>query len=1163
MNLVRSWCKVLASLVVVLALCGTLIAQSDLSTVTGIVKDPSGSAVPNAKVTVRNEATGVERQVTTTDSGTFSATNLPSGFYTVTVETAGFKKFRTTANKLDASVPLAVDVTLEVGAVSDTVNVVANAQRIQTESATVGAVVEEAQVKNMMLNGRNPVLLAALKPGVRSSASLANFSFNLTDGGFSMNGSRPNDNVFFYDGAVATRTRSNGTAIGAADVDATQELQILSANYNAEYGRSGGGQVRVVTKSGGKDFHGHAYDYFRNSAMDANTWARNLSPLAVQNSQAQPLRYNQFGYGISGPIYIPGKFNSDKNKLFFLWSQEWVRYRTTPTNTGTVPSNLMRQGNFSELLGPNIFFNKTYQLVDPTTNLPIAGNVIPKSSLSANGLALLNAYPTATPGFLLGSSNYIVSNGEIDNTRKDTISVDYLPTQKDTIRLRLLNYKYFVANAFQGTFAIAPNQLDRPNQTGSLNWIHVFSPTVINEALATGSADHVDITLRGTAWQRSQYGVNYPYLYGSAAKDLPDKLPTVNINGFTQLDNGPYPSRSGGPIYNYSDNITWIKGNHTFKFGAVFERAGQNDRDQVNVNGIPGGANNQNGRFDFQDSINPGIASLALGRFTSYAEIGPRDYTISRGNMFEFYAQDSWRVNQKLKVELGIRETILQPYYALWGNYDVFDARFYDPKKAVQIDPKTGAIIPGTGDIYNGMVIPGDSFPDAGKGRFPGSGDPSLNALFHGLPKTYAPWQKNNFVPRIGLAYQANEKTVFRAGFGGFKNRPAVSDSTFLGGNFPFQGYVGVSNGLVDNPGSATGGIPTQFIQTQDPVYKLPMSYQWNATVQRELPWQSNIEVQYVGRVGLYLERTRNENQLPVGTCAVGGAGLCPFINGVSGDRYNVNALVPYKGYNQIQIAENAARSSYNGLNVNWTRRFVKGLGFGVAYTLAKSYDNGSSRRDIPFNSYDDRNFWGPSTFDTRQYAVINWIYELPYKKTSGFSGAALGGWQITGITQFQSGTPFTIGTNTDYAGIGTSSFQPWQQNGTVSYNKNFSAASSDSNLWFTTKNPDGSPIFTTPTLGTFSNQTKNLFYGPGFSNWNLGLFKTFKLGEKQAFAFRAEAFNWLNHPNWGGANGSGQFGNPAGPQGQPVGNPTSASFGKVTTKDSRRQLQLSLKYTF
>src|ERR1051326_4958015 len=382
----RSVCvKLAACLLLTLVVFG----QSDLSTSTGTIKDPSGSAVPNAKLAVRNEATGVERTTTTSESGTFSVTNLPSGMYTVSVEAQGFKKYTSRGNKLDANLPLAVDVTLDVGTITESVTVQAVASRIQSETATVGALVEEAQIKNMILNGRNPILLAALKAGVRSNASLSNFNFNLTDGGFSMNVSPPQENVFFYDGAVATRTRANGTSIGAADVDAVQEVQILSANYAAEYGRSGGGQVRVITKSGGRDFHGQAYEFFRNSAMDANTWARNISPLAFQNSIPQPLKYNQLGYGVNGPVYIPGKFNTDRNKLFFLFNQEWIRYRTLPTNTATVPSLAMRQGNFSELLGPNIFFSRVYNIVDPTNGQTFAGNIIPASRLSANGLALM------------------------------------------------------------------------------------------------------------------------------------------------------------------------------------------------------------------------------------------------------------------------------------------------------------------------------------------------------------------------------------------------------------------------------------------------------------------------------------------------------------------------------------------------------------------------------------------------------------------------------------------------------------------------------------------------------------------------------------------------------------------------------------------------------
>ncbi len=1133
-------------------------AQSDTSAINGLVRDTSAGAVPGAKVTARNEATGLERSTQSNESGNFTFASMPAGMYTVAVEATGFKRYQRTGNKLDANLPLAVDVTLEVGALTETVDVVANATRIQTETATVGRLVDSSQIQNLMLNGRNPVLLAALKPGVRSSSSLASFAFGMTTGNFSMNGSRVQDNVFFTDGAVATRTRSNGTSIGAADVDSVQEIQILTANYNAEYGRSGGGQVRVVTKSGGRNFHGEAYEYFRNAKLDGNTWARNNSPLAFQNSRPQPFKYNQPGYMISGPVYIPNHFNSNRNRLFFLFSQEWVYLNQEPTFFAVVPSIAMRNGNFSELLGPNSFYSSAQTVRDPDTGTPFPNNVIPASQLSPNGLALMKMYPSPTPGYLQGRNNYIDSGVQIERQRKDTVAVDFVPTDHHTVRVRFQNYNYNIDNANRGNLKIAPDHLDRPNQTSSANWIWVLRPTLVSETLVTASADHVTIGIVGDNFRRGTYGITYPYLYSAQFKDLPDKVPTVNINNFQQIDAGPYPARSGGPIYAVGENLSWIRGNHTLKFGVYFERSGQNDRDQINVQGTPGGANNQAGRFDFQDTGgNPAIAQVALGRFNTYAEIGPRSYTISRSNMVEWFAQDSWRLTSKLKLELGVRHSIIQPYYALWGNYNVFDSRFYDPAKAVQQDPRTGSIISGTGDPFNGVVIPGSGWPDAARGRFPAAFDSQYDRLFRGLPNTYADIRWGEFQPRIGAAYQINEKTVVRTGFGGFKNRPGVSDAVFLGGNAPFQGFQVVTNGRADNPGAAASGGPPQFFMTQDPVWKIPTAYNWNFTVERQLPLNSMLEVAYVGRVGLFLERIRNINQLPVGTCP---NSACP--GGV-----NIDYLRPYKGFSQIQIAEMAARSEYNGLQLGWNRRFSRGVSFGFAYTYSKSMDNASERRNVVWNAYDDRNYWGPSVYDTRHVAVINWIYEFPFLRTQkGFAGRLLGGWRISGITQFQSGTPFTVGTNNDFAGIGTVSFQPWVINGDTELPRGeraFSLGAADKNYYFRTTDANGNPLFTRPAAGSFANQTKNTLYGPGLSNWNLGLFKTFRITEGHALTFRAEAFNWLNHPNWGGANGPDQFNPNGGPQGQPDGNPTSATFGKINTKDSRRQFQLSLRYSF
>ena len=273
-----------------------LFAQSDNSYVTGIVKDPTGAVVSGAKVTIRNEDTGFAREVNTNESGLYIATNLPPGYYTVTVEAQGFKKFEKTRNKMDAGIPINVSVELSVGAVNESVTVEASVATLQTESGAVGKTVERQQIQNLSLNGRNPLFLAQLKAGVRGGA-LNGFSFGLTSAGLSINGGRAQDSVITFDGAVGTRTRANGTSIGTADVETVQEVQVLTANYGAEYGRSNNGQVRMVTRSGGRDFHFAAYDYFRNDALDANSWANNRN-----NQPKQARRFNQFGYVIDGQI---------------------------------------------------------------------------------------------------------------------------------------------------------------------------------------------------------------------------------------------------------------------------------------------------------------------------------------------------------------------------------------------------------------------------------------------------------------------------------------------------------------------------------------------------------------------------------------------------------------------------------------------------------------------------------------------------------------------------------------------------------------------------------------------------------------------------------------------------------------------------------------------
>ena len=1134
--------------VFVLAACAVVLpaafAQSDNAQISGFVRDNSGASIPGASVTVKNEATALERVTKTNESGYYVVSSIPPGYYTVTVGATGFKRFVKSQNRLDASIPITVDAVLQVGDVAETVEVVASVANVQVESATVGRTIEARQIEDMMLNGRNPLFLALLKPGVRGG-SLSDLQLGRTSGGLSINGARSSDMLITFDGAVGIRTRANGTSIGAADVETLQEIQILTANYNAEYGRSGGGQIRMVTKSGQRQFHGSLYEYVRNRVLDANSWSQNRTGTAKQKNNI-----NQFGYIFSGPVYIPGKLNRDRNKLFFLWSQEWVERRQDSTTTITVPSMQMRQGDFSELLNPsNKFFSRVRTINDPLTNTPFAGNIIPRTRLSPNGIAFLGAFPQPNRTDLPGTNNFYQVKPTIYSQRKDDLSIDFNPTAYHAIRLRHHNFARDEVGAFRNGTDLSNEVGHWPDMTTSLNYVWTISPTMLNEALVTASNELNWISLDKShdRWKRSKYGINYPYIFPDFKEEY-DRIPTVEIANFAQIDGNRTPLFSGGPIYVVSDNMTKLAGNHTFKWGGLYERSGENDFDQIRTSGVPGGSNNQNGRFVFTDaragSTSTGIAigNTALGLFNTYAEIGQRAYTPYRSRMVEWFVQDSWKASQRLRLELGLRHTVMTPYYySLWGNIAVFDPNRYDPAKAAVQNPATGYIV--SGDRYNGIVIPGSSWPDAAKGRVALADSGEFNRLFNGGPNYWGSRQWFNFQPRVGIAYQigSRQKDVIRAGAGKFMARPGVTDSAFLGGNPPFQPMVSISNGLADAPGAGPSSAFPLYFATTDSQFKIPSSYQWNVSYEHEVGFKTTVTVGYVGRVGLNLERTRNINELPLGTL------FKPENKGI-----NTDVLRPYKGFSVINVEENSGRSEYNALQLEVNRRFSRGLSFGFGYTYSKSVDNASSRSTTVLTAYDDRIFWGPSSYDTRHVTVANVMYEIPFfRDRSRLTGKLLGGWQSTAILQFQTGTPFNVGTSTDFMGIGTTGGEAWNMNGDPNLprsERRFSESNSDANYYFRVKNPDGSPIFTQPANGTMPNQTRDMqLYGLGFQTYNAALFKEFRVAERHDVQFRLEMFNFPNHPYWSGLGTS----------------PTSASFGKVTSKTGNRNIQLSLRYGF
>jgi hypothetical protein len=1165
MNRVHS-ARVLIRALILLLFAAVAFAQSDLGSISGFVKDPSGAVIQNAKVTAKNAA-GLERQSATNESGYYTITNIPPGVYTIVVEAPGFKRFESTSNKLDPSSALEVGAELTLGAATETVQVSGEITPLQTESAVRQTLVTRDQIDALELNGRNPVGMAALVPGARGT-NLATLNFNLFQGPQNFNGSRNPENLITYDGAPATRTRSNGTSLGAADVDSTQEIQILTASYAAEYGRTSGAQIRILTKAGGSDFHGSAYEYVRNTIFNANTWTRNHTPGLTD---VAPIRYNQFGYNVGGPFYIPNKFNKDKNRYFWYWGQEWVRYRYTDTVTSggqpgwTVPTLLMRQGNFSELLttGPQNILGKVVTITDPGTGSPFAGNIIPASQLSQNGLGILKAYPAPNlTNFINGNRNFYTTALHPQNQRKDTLAVDINLTDAQRLQFRRNNYSFFEYQPLDGTPTETPKFFNRPNQTNSLDYVWTISPTLVNEVLLTVSLDDVYIPV-DTAhfFDRTTAGINYPYIF-PAGKLIPTRIPTANITGLTGLTGGPYPSHSAGPIYTATDSLTWVKAKHTFKFGFYFERSGENDNDEINVNACPTCTNNQNGQFLFNDTRPGGtgnaIANAAVGLFDSYSELGQRAYTVFRGSSYEPFAQDSWKVTNTFTLNYGVRYTVIVPYHALWGNMIVFDPSLYDPSKAVTVDPKTGFVAVGAGDRYNGMVIPGDNWPGSAKGRVPEATAGIYDYLHRGgsYPNYYSKIQWGEVQPRIGFAWNITPKTVIRAGGGRFFTRLGVSDSIFLGGNPPFQPTANVTFGSADNPGgTSTNSLPLT-VTTQSRQFKNPEAWNWNFTVERQFFLNSVVSVGYVGRRGLHLQRESDINQPTPAIVAAAPAGT------------NLDALRPYKGYNSIRETDNVASSRYNALQVSWNRRLTNHVLFGVAYTFSKSSDDGSNQRDIIPDTYYAHNLWGPSEFDAQHVFVANFLYELPtFQGRSHLTRELLGGWQISGIFQASSGLPCSIGKSNDYAGVGqdgslgslsatpscgTNLGQFWVYNGgDINYTNQFANSSADSRYWFNPYNSNGQLVFSPPAAGTFNHQSgiRDLVRLPGFNNWNLGLFKSFPINERIGLQFRAEAFDAFNHPNWGG----------------PGIDPTNLStFGKVTSKtDDARNLQLSLRLFF
>src|SRR5262245_11139669 len=1079
-------------------LCAPAWSQTNVGQITGLVTDSSGAPVAGCAVTATNVQTGLKQTVNTDGSGNYVFPSLPTGAYNLRVENRGFRPAESAGVILDAASRRTVDFKLEVGSVTDAVSVSATADQVQTTSGEVSRTITGTQVSQIPLNGRNYSQLLQLLPGAVSTTTDP-FNLGLSTTGTRINGVRSNSIYFNVDGADNLDNGANSNAIVNRSLDTIAEIKVLTASYSAEFGGRAGAMLNVVTKSGGRQLHGRVFEFVRNHVFDARSFFA---------TRKLPLRFNTFGSPIGGPVFLPRNWNVDRSKAFFFAGQQWKYNHRGQAQLSTVPTAEERAGDFrnSTLPAP----------VDPLTGQPFPNRIVPSSRFSVNGPLLLKPYPL--PNFSGPGGNYSTSAASKTDTREDHLRVDYILSEKTQVMYRYTHDEVDIFNPLQGgNTGIVPGGRPRPGWTTIASVTHTFSPTATNSASASVTANQIQGLPQNEILKRSSLGLTFPEVFPVNSYGVG---PNVTIAGFTAYNVGDRIRNLNSTIQ-FRDDFSKVAGTHTFKFGAQITRS-RKDQNTIVID---------NGSVTFNTSAarttKNAIADALLGNYQNYTEGQADTAYFARYNQLEFYGQDSWRVNRRLSLELGLRYNILAPLYSALGNFTTFLPGRFDRAKAPQVNPSNGALVTSpTTDPYNGIVIFGSGFPDAARGRIPEAGNSELQRLFTGGPRGGVETNYGGFGPRVGFAYDlfGNGKTAVRGGFGIFYDRIRTD---FLGGsagNPPFSDSANLFDGNIDNPG---GGATRRFPRDLNAISldpSIPNVISFNLGVQQELRGNLIIETGYVGTLGRHLMRTLNINQLPV------GARLKPENRNV-----NANALRPYLGYGAISLQENGDTSNYHSLQISLNRRMQQGLAFGVNYTFSRTLESsGGSFQDV----YNIGAEAGLSTIHRAHALNVNYVYELPFfrKHANGLVRAALGGWDLSGVTVYQSGAPNNVTVAQDTAGIGVA-----MSRADLIGNPQLSEGERTLTRWFNTA------AFAIPPSGRFGSSGRNILIGPGFNQWDLSLLKNFYLRETVKLQFRAEAFNIWNHASFTGIST----------------NLSSQNFGQITSSGPGRVFEFGLRLAF
>ena len=1035
--------------------------ESQQGAITGFVYDRTQGVIANAEVSVVSQATGLSRTLRANEAGLYNAVGLQPGVYNARAVAAGFKTVEQTGIIVNVGAIVRINFTMELGAVTEVITVADVAPILKTETGEVATVVSGAQITNVALNGRNFTQFLALGAGV---VSMQGGQMGLGQEGnplMGVHGGRFSMNKFTYDGTLAMDTGGNRGLDLFPPMEAIQEVKVQKSNYSADVGGFGYAIVNIVTRSGGQNYHGDLYEFFRNDKLDS----RNLF-----SAERQIIRLNNWGYTFGGPFFIPGKYNTDKTKDFFFWSQSWARrvgaqinsFTTPPLGvfTSQVPSEAMRRGDFREVPTP---------IIDPATRAPYPDKQIPSSQIDPNAAILIRQfYPLPNRS---GAPNFVHNAGAFTTYREELIRWDHHFNPRWLWTVRHAQDTWFqdqdIKKPGPSSLPTFPNRFGKPGSNLTTKLTSILGPAAVNLFTFGYSYNEITNDPRGGA-RPSELRIPeaFPANRGS-------QIPSITLaQGFAGLGVGDQ-LQNDNPIFTWKDDFSVTRGRHSFKFGVelIHHRKGQ-----INYA-------NEQGTFNFNSDVTGhSVADLLIGRAFTYTE-NDRDpgIEVSAWNN-EFYFQDDFRATSRLTLNLGLRWYLIRGGNggaAVADNISAFVPSLYDPAAAPRL-LANGQIVTGTGDPLNGIITP-----------------KNLKGLDVGRDLKREP--NDTVGPRFGFAWTpGGGKTVLRGGYGmnffwGTNNNVPRKE------NPPFTTSVNIQSPRLSDPLGGAGRFFPPNLSSLDVYPKGPTVQSWSFTVQRELTAGASLEVGYVGTRGTHLPRTIQLNQADPGR---------------PGD---ANLRRPFLGYGTIGYNENSAHSKYNGLEASFLRRFSRGLLFEASYTYSKAMGH---VEDNPLDSRNKDLDYGLIQLDRTHMFLFNYVWEMPFFKGRGGAPEKIfGGWQISGAATFQSGLPFTVTQPGDVArfGGGTGGQRPDRigdphQNRGASIDRYFNVDA------FRRVTASGA-IGTEPVFGV---------RGPGGNNWNLSLFKNIGFREGVRLQVGVEAFNLFNHPNFaavGGQMGAPTFG--------------------------------------